>query len=632
MTIKITVDGNTITLSADGGTISGRHQSQFEYWGFAPLPGNGIYRRTSDDPCMLVSKVVGYLERCGIPFELDEQAQVHVEASREPMRLLRVSAEIGQRIKNGDIDRQAMLSFVRFVECHVHRPLKEHQLKAAFHLFSVKHGANFSVPGSGKTTVVLVVFEQLRLSGVVDSLFVVGPPSCFGPWRTEYHKVLGRTPSVEVLLGGDASDRRNKYYVDGNRIADLYLSSFQTFHRDWQHVRSLMNAEGGRFYLVVDEAHYMKQIDGSWASAILEIANHAKFRCALTGTPFPRAISDGFNLFDFLWPRISPISQKDRIRVEASMKNGDILNAQQILAASVGPFFYRVRKTELGLAAQNLHPPIQVPLKRYEKEIYSAITARVRDLAADDYIRDFETLNTLRRARMIRVRQCVSYPRLLISAISGYNDEFLEGDASLADTIGHYDEIERPGKLDALIGLLARIGAHDKKVVVWSNFVGTLHNLRRAIEMEGYEVRLIYGGTPIHLAPFSEEMTREQIIDEFNDPAGTVNVLVANPAACSEAVSLHKLCSNAIYYDVSYNCAHYLQSMDRIHRVGASENRGSDYYFLQYANTMEDDILQNVRRKSHVMSSIIDQDYPVYSLDMFEQDDEELAAYRRLFL
>ena len=105
---------------------------------------------------------------------------------------------------------------------------------------------------------------------------------------------------------------------------------------------------------------------------------------------------------------------------------------------------------------------------------------------------------------------------------------------------------------------------------------------------------------------------------------------MANPAACAESVSLHKNCSNAIYYDISYNCAQYLQSLDRIHRVGGSENKSSYYHFLQYDRTLDQDILANVRGKADRMSQIIDQDYPIYSLDMFDEDDE-LAAYDRLF-
>ena len=90
-----------------------------------------------------------------------------------------------------------------------------------------------------------------------------------------------------------------------------------------------------------------------------------------------------------------------------------------------------------------------------------------------------------------------------------------------------------------------------------------------------------------------------------------MNVLIANPAACAESVSLHKTCSHSIYYDLSYNCAEYLQSLDRIHRVGGSEEKVSYYRFLQYVNTFEDQILLNLTEKTTRMLDVIDRDFPL---------------------
>jgi len=47
-------------------------------------------------------------------------------------------------------------------------------------------------------------------------------------------------------------------------------------------------------------------------------------------------------------------------------------------------------------------------------------------------------------------------------------------------------------------------------------------------------------------------------------------------------------------------------------------------------DTIDCDILSNIQQKALNMSRIIDQDYPIYSLDMFEEDDES-EAYERIF-
>ena len=142
--------------------------------------------------------------------------------------------------------------------------------------------------------------------------------------------------------------------------------------------------------------------------------------------------------------------------------------------------------------------------------------------------------------------------------------------------------------------------------------------------------KYIYGKTPTEAESLSEEDTREKIIKEFLDTSSNLNVLIANPAACAESISLHKTCHKAIYYDLSYNCAQYLQSLDRIHRVGGSEKNDTDYYFLQYENTVDQDIENNLKEKAHKMNSLIEEDYGIYDLDMFGEDDEEQAYLRIL--
>ena len=113
-----------------------------------------------------------------------------------------------------------------------------------------------------------------------------------------------------------------------------------------------------------------------------------------------------------------------------------------------------------------------------------------------------------------------------------------------------------------------------------------------------------------------------------NSVSGKLKVIIANPQACSEAISLHKDCNNSIYYDLSYDCAQYLQSLDRIHRVGGSENRDSHYYFLQYNQTREIDVLERVKEKAEVMHQVLNEDF--YMNDKNFVNNIEIEAYESI--
>jgi SNF2 family DNA or RNA helicase len=296
----------------------------------------------------------------------------------------------------------------------------------------------------------------------------------------------------------------------------------------------------------------------------------------------------------------------------------------------IGPLFYRVRKQDLGLAPQVFHPPIVVQMNKYERLAYDHIMDNVKTLSKEDYFRDLDLVLRLRRGRMVRLRQAVSYAKLLGTAVTEYSENLIGTRASLTDIVKHYDDFETPAKLQTLLTLVAQLRQQGEKVLIWSTFVKTLKLIQQRLLEAGHGTQLIYGDTPTESSTVQEALTREEIITRFLDRSSGIDVLVANPAACAESISLHKTCSNAIYYDLSYNCAQYLQSLDRIHRVGGSEHKPAHYHFIQYADTLDSDILANLRKKSENMSAVVDRDYPIYSLDMFSLDDE-LEAYQRLF-
>ena len=67
--------------------------------------------------------------------------------------------------------------------------------------------------------------------------------------------------------------------------------------------------------------------------------------------------------------------------------------------------------------------------------------------------------------------------------------------------------------------------------------------------------------------------TRKYKIKKFKDKDSDCMVLVANYASCAEGISLHHVCHNAIYIDRSFQADQYLQSVDRICRLGNNDEK-----------------------------------------------------------
>jgi len=102
---------------------------------------------------------------------------------------------------------------------------------------------------------------------------------------------------------------------------------------------------------------------------------------------------------------------------------------------------------------------------------------------------------------------------------------------------------EPPAKIAKATEMVAEALAKDPthKVLVWSSFIENVLLLER--KLAGFGPVTLYGA----IATGSDEDadTREGRIRKFHqDPS--CRVMIANPAACGEGISLHKACHHAI--------------------------------------------------------------------------------------
>jgi len=159
-----------------------------------------------------------------------------------------------------------------------------------------------------------------------------------------------------------------------------------------------------------------------------------------------------------------------------------------------------------------------------------------------------------------------------------------------------------PSKLRAAIKIATDLVSQEQKVLIWSNFVKNVEHMSRLL---GDGAEYIHGQIPTDDDPDNQN-SRESIIRRFNDPDSTTRVLVANPAACSEAISLHHVCHHAIYLDRNYNAGQFLQSQDRIHRIGIPKNIDTMITLLHTPNSIDDAVEVRLNDKLKNMGIALD--------------------------
>jgi hypothetical protein len=221
-------------------------------------------------------------------------------------------------------------------------------------LLQLNHGANFSVPGAGKTRVALAVMQARRALGQIVRTLVVAPKSAFESWKVEALTCFqSSAPHVEVFEGGVAPDCE-LLLVNYERLPDAQASLTH-----WLRSKPSL--------LVLDEAHRIKLGSaGAWGSACLALGPYASSRLILSGTPAPNGAADLENLMAFVWPG------QGRASVASALAGNDL----RVASRRLRPLFVRTTKQELGL------PPLDVVVRRIDlpplhRDLYGALLGQM---------------------------------------------------------------------------------------------------------------------------------------------------------------------------------------------------------------------------------------------------------------
>lgn len=543
-------------------------------------------------------------------------------------------------IRNNECDMSDLLAFKDALIEHLpSRTLYDLQLLSAYHLAFSQNACNFSVPGAGKTSVVYGAYAYLKNLPSnhlkkVDRLLIVGPLSSFAPWELEYEECFGSPASSKRLTGQLSLESKKQYLYDDNP-AEITLISYSSVASLTSELRHFLRQN--KVMVVLDEAHKIKNTSGGVvAESVMSLASESSARVVLTGTPAPNGYEDLYNLFKFIWPTKKVIRfQPGQLR-DMSKNTGDY--RVESLINQISPYFMRVKKSDLKIPAPTVHPPVRVEMHEAQRRIYDFIESKYMQDISDE---DKQFKSAIVKARMIRLMQAATNPLLLrqplkeIAEAEGIDLSGVIEDDGILQAVLQYAESEVPAKFEKALEIINTIIAKNGKVVVWACYIKTIEMFSKFLTQNGIRNKTLYGATPVAsdaITPESEEyeLTREAIVKEFNDLTSGLNVIIANPFAVAESISLHKACHNAVYIERSFNAAHFIQSKDRIHRYGLPVGTVTNYYYLVSENSIDETIDERLTTKENRLIEIMESmPIPLFSNVIGEGGDDDVKAVLR---
>lgn len=445
------------------------------------------------------------------------------------------------------------------------------QLRDTAHLLSMRHGANFSVPGAGKTRVGMAVFAAMRERGEAQRVLVVSPKSAFESWLYE-----SSTCFKEPL-------RTHLMQKAPDPGAEVLIVNYERLDRSLAALAAWLRAAPSM--VILDEAHRMKLgARGTYGSSCLALGPLSRRRLILTGTPAPNGARDLENLLSFVWPG------HGRTVVTSAVSGGDLAYASAVLR----PLFTRTTKHELGLPP--FEPKIRyVDMPPLHREIYDALVGRYSE-RAHAAREDFDALGKA----MLRLLMAATSPALLLAGSSRYEPlsyrvpplEIPQHESlyTLLHDLPHY---ELSPKYEEALRIVAENAAAGRKTLVWTTFVRSLTTMGRMFA--SYQPAVVHGGT----ADRDEELRR------FREDPDCL-VLLSNPATLGEGISLHQVCHDAVYVDRDFLAGRFLQSLDRIHRLGLAPGTETRVTILAASGSIDEVVALRLAEKLEFMGRILD--------------------------
>ncbi|KAM0950223.1 putative DNA helicase chromatin remodeling SNF2 family [Dioscorea sansibarensis] len=442
-----------------------------------------------------------------------------------------------------------------------------------------------------------------------------------GAARATYSKELsylaktGQPPSFNVLLVCySLFERRSEQQKDDRKVL-----------RRWRWSCVLM-----------DEAHVLKDKNSFRWKNLMSVAQHARQRLMLTGTPLQNDLHELWSLLEFMMPDIFATGDVD-LKKLLNAEDSDLISR---IKSILGPFILRRLKSDV---MQQLVPKIQhvqyVSMGNEQSKAYknaineyrAASQARIMKSSIgtsknavgslprrqiSNYFMQFRKIanhpllvrhiysdeDVIRFAKMLYPKGVFGFEcnlERVIQQIKNYNDFEIHrllisyGDSGTRDALTD-EHVFSSTKCQALSELLPLLIKDGHRALIFSQWTSMLDILEWTLEVIGVKYRRLDGGTQV--------LERQTIVDTFNNDPSIFACLLSTRAG-GQGLNLIGA-DTVIIHDMDFNPQMDRQAEDRCHRIG--QRKPVTVYRFVTKDTVDENIYEIARRKLVLDAAVLE--------------------------
>ena len=435
--------------------------------------------------------------------------------------------------------------------------------------------------GLGKTIQTLAHLLLEKQHGrLTKPCLIVAPTSVLFNWANEIKKF---TPDLSFVVLHGAKRQQNFKALEQY---DLIITSYALILKDLE-----IHQSADFYYLILDEAHYIKNPKTSVYQAMLKIKSQHKL--CLTGTPMENHLGEFWAQFNFLLPGfLSGHKQFTKLFRTPIEKHQDH-ERKILLNQRIKPFVLRRTKEKIAKELPSKTSIVQMlRIEGKQAELYESVRlsmdTRLKLIIAEKGLQrsQIEILDAL-----LKLRQVCNHPQLLPMA-----------SAKL---------IKQSAKLEFLMETLPEMIDEGRSILVFSQFTSMLSLIEIELEKRQINYLKLTGATK----------NRQDIVDRFQN--GEVPVFLISLRAGGVGLNL-TAADTVIHFDPWWNPAVENQATDRAYRIG--QDKPVFVYKLIIENSIEERIQQIQINKAELAKSLLSEEVSQGKLSLTDDILKTLLA------
>ena len=457
-----------------------------------------------------------------------------------------------------------------------------HQLTALEKSWNRENYAYFMEMGTGKTKVLIDNLAMLYDKGKVNGALIIAPKGVVGTWYNQEipTHLPNHIENVTTLWQANITKKQKE-------SLDKLLKPGEELHILVMNVEAFSTTKGVEFatrflnshrpLIAIDESTTIKNPKAKRTKNIIHLADLAKYRRVMTGSPVTKNPLDLFTQCYFLDPYLLGHESYYSFRMRYAIMKTANISGRQIqlvsgfknlgeLSDKLKPFSYRVLKEDcLDLPDKiymkrniNLTPDQLKLYNQMKKEALATLNGKVTS-----------TVNAL--PQLMRLQQI---------------------------TCGHFtadDGSTQPIKNNRITELMDVLEETEGKAIIWAHYQYDITNIIK-------DVTKVHGpGSIVDYYGLTPQDERQGNIKKFqSDPK--CRFIVGTPATGGYGITL-TAANTVIYYSNGYDLEKRLQSEDRAHRIG--HQKSVTYVDLICDDTVDEKIVKSLRKKINIASEVL---------------------------